>query len=804
MRKNLLKSMLVALMAMVGTTAWADDIYTQNYDDATDAASLGWTTKTSGRFNPVIMSDVVADPENEGQTITVGTPYVSVEQGTRNNNGSEVYSTEFQGKVEAGTDFAFIFDLRISNSNNQEPVSLTFNDAANAQPFFSLTATGKNVETWKINGTSDPITLPGTNKGGNDISTCTWYTVKVCRSGALTYVTITDKAEGTEIVKDLLVETKSEAGGLGKMTFVTRRYNANLAMDNVVIRDLEDGDIPVAIPTTWTLKYVDEAGVTLKDDVTIETIAGVSVSANAEQLAAIFVDGTKYIYKEGNDAITTVEDATQNVITLVYRVAETWTYTINATFDGAILKPIAEGSTYENESVTIIAPAWLMTESGQLVTGGMSSDKKYYTNSFTVNSNDFKGSIDYTASSFENVVFFSEAEDIETLEPIVSGYLDTRFSNGKGAYAKDEAKTITTLSAGKYKITAQAMGTMSACKFTMRAGSVPVWTTTTNSNSFYINANGGVAGYVFELTGETEISLDPAGGDGSNSRVTNCIDYIIIQQVTEVAEGDSVINVAGEESKYAAILAAIAELKAEIEAAEAIETEGKQDVDPFLAAIATAKTFLASEDVEAIQQAIADLKAAVEAFNAANAVSENDLNVTWIAAEDETIAAYTSKNTTVTDVVYNIDANTTVTIKQNDEANKAPLYNLGSHTLRAYNGNTVVIKGNKLHKIVISPSNVKEYTAEGLSTEGSKFNAELKQVIWEGEANEVVFTCTKDGENYSEVGKIYVVYEDPEAVGIDEVKSEKAAQQGIFNLQGQRVEKAGKGLYIVNGKKVLF
>ena len=68
----------------------------------------------------------------------------------------------------------------------------------------------------------------------------------------------------------------------------------------------------------------------------------------------------------------------------------------------------------------------------------------------------------------------------------------------------------------------------------------------------------------------------------------------------------------------------------------------------------------------------------------------------------------------------------------------------------------------------------------------------------------MVFTCTKDGENYCEVGKIYVVYEDPEAVGIDEVKSEKAAQQGIFNLQGQRVEKAGKGLYIVNGKKVLF
>ena len=41
------------------------------------------------------------------------------------------------------------------------------------------------------------------------------------------------------------------------------------------------------------------------------------------------------------------------------------------------------------------------------------------------------------------------------------------------------------------------------------------------------------------------------------------------------------------------------------------------------------------------------------------------------------------------------------------------------------------------------------------------------------------------------------------ADNIGTVKAEKA-QQGIFNLQGQRVEKAGKGLYIVGGKKVIF
>ena len=39
--------------------------------------------------------------------------------------------------------------------------------------------------------------------------------------------------------------------------------------------------------------------------------------------------------------------------------------------------------------------------------------------------------------------------------------------------------------------------------------------------------------------------------------------------------------------------------------------------------------------------------------------------------------------------------------------------------------------------------------------------------------------------------------------GIESVPTTKTAQQGIFNLAGQRVQKAGKGLYIINGKKVV-
>jgi hypothetical protein len=42
-----------------------------------------------------------------------------------------------------------------------------------------------------------------------------------------------------------------------------------------------------------------------------------------------------------------------------------------------------------------------------------------------------------------------------------------------------------------------------------------------------------------------------------------------------------------------------------------------------------------------------------------------------------------------------------------------------------------------------------------------------------------------------------------ETVGISQVNSEAAQNAGIFNLNGQRVMNAQKGLYIINGKKVL-
>ncbi|MBR3091773.1 MAG: hypothetical protein IKG99_01980 [Bacteroidaceae bacterium] len=63
------------------------------------------------------------------------------------------------------------------------------------------------------------------------------------------------------------------------------------------------------------------------------------------------------------------------------------------------------------------------------------------------------------------------------------------------------------------------------------------------------------------------------------------------------------------------------------------------------------------------------------------------------------------------------------------------------------------------------------------------------------------FCILLDGEHNANT--LGFTFEDGEANAINGIASETAAPEGIYNLQGQKVEKATKGIYIINGKKTL-
>ena len=514
MKQKLLKTMrlfLAAALLGVGTTsAWAEVTpFTESYSST--STTDGWSTKTSGRFTPTILND----DDNY---------YLSVVQNSRNNNGSTVTGTILSGKVAAGDDFTLIFDLRLVSSNNQTATELKFLDAANSGVIFSLKETNKNVTTWNINGTGTQVTLPNSS-GDPTLSTVPWVTCKISRSGSLTYVTMTNKSTDEVILARTTVDGASATGGLGNITFASSRYNANFAIDNIVVREIEDGDVPVVTPTTYTIKYRNESDVEIADDIVTNSYVGAEIEASAAQTAAITYNEQKYIYKSGNTPITLVADEASNVITLIYREAATYSYTINAVYGGNIIEAVKAGSTFEGDAVPYVFKHFYNV-GGTLVKKAAASNS--YSASSTPTSDGEVISVEYSKGDKTHIVFLAEAEDIATLTPVTSAYLPDRFSGGKGGYAKDEDQVITTLAPGKYKLTAHIMGTASVCTFTFKAGAATIWENTTSSNSFY--PGDGITSDEFTLTENTDIVLVAAGGDGSSSRVTNAVDFIYIER----------------------------------------------------------------------------------------------------------------------------------------------------------------------------------------------------------------------------------------------------------------------------------
>lgn len=207
-------------------------IWSSAYSNDYESNNIDWTTSTSGRYDPVIFEES-------------GNHYLSVNQDNRDNNGATLTSSNLD--VTAGSSYQMSFDLKLeSNSNpggNQPQTSFTIYDAAGTGIIFSLTSTGPGSDVWTVNGTSTTLTLPGT--GGSStktLSEITWVSVIIQRSGTNTWVTIKNKNTNNDILSTTAM-TASSTGGLGIMQFVSSRYYANFAIDNIDVTPILDWSV---------------------------------------------------------------------------------------------------------------------------------------------------------------------------------------------------------------------------------------------------------------------------------------------------------------------------------------------------------------------------------------------------------------------------------------------------------------------------------------------------------------------------------------------------------------------------------
>lgn len=58
-------------------------------------------------------------------------------------------------------------------------------------------------------------------------------------------------------------------------------------------------------------------------------------------------------------------------------------------------------------------------------------------------------------------------------------------------------------------------------------------------------------------------------------------------------------------------------------------------------------------------------------------------------------------------------------------------------------------------------------------------------------------------DNYAEA-RVFIMFDDGETTGINEMRNEEGEMRNVYNLNGQRVSQPARGLYIVNGKKAVI
>ena len=373
-----------------------------------------------------------------------------------------------------------------------------------------------------INGTSYSISncnKKNINRGGDkwtihaEINTAT---------NQVTALTISGDTGGNNAASFTLSEAKALSGSASYNTvgLGTIRAGGSPAVGLISIKITEEAQ---SVQTAdYTIKYVC-GNSAVKTPVTQTGAVGNPISLGDADKAS-FTDeatGKKYIYVSDDAEGQTISAQGNTVVTIQFREAAIWNYAIKAIIGETELATLSQGTVSEGDAVNYGYPQYIAKD-GTLYKSAKQSSNPWWGKSFTPTADNQSQSISYTGEGSENIVFCSEAEDINTLTPVTGGNTDIRASNRAGGYAASEA-VITTLAPGKYKLFTALYGN-AGTTFSFKAGGNEVLSLSTSGNPVHTESE------EFTLTESSDITV--IGGNAGDS--PKVVDYIYIQKTGDV------------------------------------------------------------------------------------------------------------------------------------------------------------------------------------------------------------------------------------------------------------------------------
>ncbi len=503
MRKNLLKTLLVAVGLVMGVNAWAAEgdkvtVVDQTFPgelESTDTYTWGSELSDMLRTDGLYMTNNNNTANNYENRDFLTFANAIGDETHEVNVAYEVYSPKDKG--QANTNYT------ISYFNKEGDFVFAIQETSGGWAY------GCNVIYAKNDGTTETAALSAGHMkkaGGSTVSVSVKFTGNnaVVTIDGNTYSAYTQSA-GLKAVK------LSVTGGSG--------YDRDMYVKSYKVGTTEIAAVKVA---KYTLKYV--AG-----DVELKTVeksgtVGESIALMENEKAALYnEDNTqKYIYVSDDAEGKTIAEDGLEVVTITYRAAEKFAYTLKSSLGGII----KEGTDWEGETFDIAYPRYL-AQDGTLYSAGKGS-AGWYLKTFEMTHNNVEATIDYTATKTTSVAFLAEAEDIETLTVSTAANSNARCSNGLGAYnAGENDALITTLPAGKYELYTSTWGG-TGVDFIFKAGETTIGTFTCIGSIIDYNTE------EFVLTENTDITL------GATTNPARCIDFVYIIKTGDATETVSI------------------------------------------------------------------------------------------------------------------------------------------------------------------------------------------------------------------------------------------------------------------------
>lgn len=280
--------------------------------------------------------------------------------------------------------------------------------------------------------------------------------------------------------------------------------------------------------TKYTIKYVDASGKDIKEAQEYDGIIGQNFTASTEDMAAVYTSDKKYIYESGNETKAAVKEATSNVITLKFREAAKYKYTVKNNINNYAVS----GTAFEGDNAKVAFSQYILKDGVLYETNKIDNGRKEFNWTFAVNEDKTVKTLNYNVTSINNVAYYSEGENIDGLTIINSGNSAIRSSNSASAYAKDADVVFTTLPIGKYKLTSVVCdfkGKDATAEFSFKAGEKVIFTHKADGINYNTKTS-----EEFTLNESTPISLVKGGNDKQG------IDFIYIQRTGDATETVSV------------------------------------------------------------------------------------------------------------------------------------------------------------------------------------------------------------------------------------------------------------------------